>query len=158
MTLRDLIYTCSYKSVFNVIYKVYYKDKPDEEISNADLGFLGAWQNLYKLKANPNKDWKVYITEKEDDNEKFIDVCWYNEAEDKLYAIDFVDWEELIDSEIYKAVPMNDTTAAAHILWEITFYGFSASTVKEEAVKLQELTERIESGEEKLIPWDLEKD
>ena len=72
MTLRDLIYTCSYKSVFNVIYKVYYKDKTDEEISNADLGFLGAWQNLYKLKANPNKDWKIYITEKEDDNEKGI--------------------------------------------------------------------------------------
>jgi len=157
MTLRDFIYRLSYKSVFNIIHKVYYKDKSNEEISNADLGFLAAWQNLYKLKDNPNKDWKIYITEKEDDGEKFFDVCWYNEEEDELYAIDFVEWEELIDSEIYKAAPMDDKTAAAHILWEITFHGFSASAVKEAKDELQELHDRIESGEEKLIPWNPEE-
>ncbi|MBL69543.1 MAG: hypothetical protein CMO74_14065 [Verrucomicrobiales bacterium] len=156
MTLRDLIYVCSYKSVFNIIHKTYFKDKSNEEISDADVSFLGAWQNLYKLQKNPNKDWKVYITEKEDDNQKFIDVCWYNEVEDELYAIDLVEWEELIDSEIYKAVTMDNTTAAAHILWEITFFGFSASAVRKEGGKLRKLAERIESGEEKLIPWNPE--
>ena len=49
---------------------------------------------------------------------------------------------------------MEDCAVLAHILWELTFYGYTAQAVKAEKVSLEETLDRIEKGEEKLIPWD----
>ena len=63
-------------------------------------------------------------------------------------------WEDLIDAEIRKGVFLDDCTILAHILWEITFYGYTREAVKEAEDNLKELSDKIESGEEKLIPWE----
>ena len=162
MTLRELINKCSYKSVFNVLYREYYKGREDVEVSYIDLSYLGVWKELIKIDLNLNKDYKIYITEGEDsvfDGEKYIDVCLYSIAEKERYAMDTTLWSELIDMEVYKGVEMDDTKALAHILWEMTFYGFTGEAVALKKEEFKELARRIDSGEEKMIPWeDIKKD
>ena len=49
----------------------------------------------------------------------------------------------------------------AHILWEITFYGFTSSDVDPSVREMRSLSERIKSGEEKLYEFyidDLDED
>ena len=131
MTFRELINGCSFKSVFNKIQSLYYEDATKEKLEGASYNYRKVYDLLARKPNNDNDDWKIYVTEKEEDGEKYIDVCYYNEIQDEIYAIDFVSWSELIDLEIYLCVDMDDITTLAHILWEITFYGFNEESLAE---------------------------
>ena len=149
-TLRSLAQKSSHSCVFDIIRKHYYKGRTVEDLIGLSLRYRSCTQELISLPDNLGSEYKIYITEKETDKEKFIDVCLYNKKEDELYALDFTDWGDLIDMEIYKAVKMNDNTALAHVLWEITFWGWSDDKVKEERDSILEAeSEAIEE-----IPWD----
>ena len=52
MTLRELINKSSYKSVFNILYRDYYKNRDDEEVSYIDLAYLRAWNEFIKKDLN----------------------------------------------------------------------------------------------------------
>lgn len=148
---------CSYKAVFNILYKNYFKGAyPTDKIHQADYRFLKVFEELLTLDDNPNEEYQIYICEKEDDSdgERFFDVGLYCSKEDEDYALDLTLWEDLIDAKIKNESKIDDTVALAHILWEITFYGFSSETVKLEKDKMAKLCKRIESGEEKLYPWE----
>lgn len=66
------------------------------------------------------------------------------------YAMDFIPWDELIDA------PVSDESmqkygmlvCASELLWELTFYGFSAERVRKETDELKELTESVFDAEE----------
>jgi len=162
MTLRDLLKKCRYKDVFNILHQEYYKKKQKEEIYQADCGYRAVFNNLLMLPHLPWTDkgheYQIYIRKNIDeineDNDEFIDVSLYCEEDEQIYAMDFTPWEDLIDAEIRKGVFLDDCTILAHILWEITFYGYTREAVKEAEDNLKELSDKIESGEEKLIPWE----
>ena len=136
MTLRELIQKSSHSAVFDIIRSCYYKGRNNEDLTKLTLIYRRVGEELISLPYNSNSKYKLYITEKECEGEKFIDVCLYNEDEDELYALDFSPWEDLIDLEIYKAVEMNNYTALAHILWETTFWGWTQDQVREEGEAL----------------------
>ena len=75
---------------------------------------------------------------------------------DERYALDFIPWEELIDAPISdeKIQKYGMLICAAELLWELTFYGFSAEHVRKEAKELEELSESVFSGEE-LISFEI---
>ena len=131
MTFRELVNGCSFKSVFNKIQSLYYKDAKEDELEKASYNYRKVFDSLSRKPNNQNDDWRIYITEKEEDGDKYIDVCYYNELDDEIFAIDFVSWSDLIDLEIYYCVDLDDTTALANILWEITFYGFTEDQILE---------------------------
>ena len=61
--------------------------------------------------------------------------------------MDFTPWEDLIDANIKNALSIDSPTTLAHILWEMTFYGFSAESIneaKEEIKKIMDSDEGIE--------------
>ena len=58
-----------------------------------------------------------------------IDVCLYDEDKDELFSMDFVDWKDLINLEIYKTIKMENFQILAHFLWQITFWGFSMEEI-----------------------------
>ena len=68
-------------------------------------------------------------------------MCLYSVEEDEFYALDFVDWRELIDAEIQAPDPLPHPEALAHILWEITFWGFSREQIQGESLKLSSAIE-----------------
>ena len=137
MTLRELMAKCRYKPTFNAIHQLYYKKESYAKTASADIAFLGAWKELESLYPNINPQWKIDLQDRGRGGQKVIDVCWYSVEEDELYALDFVDWHELIDAEIQGCDPSTlDSEALAHILWEITFWGFSRQQIQRESLKL----------------------
>ena len=155
MTLRELINSNSYKSVFNFLYKTYYKDRPKEEVTEIDLSYLGVWKELIKKDLNLKKDYKILIREVEDEfvEAVYIDVCLMDDS-GETFAIDFVLWGDLIDATVAYETELPESEMLAHILWEITFYGFSESTINKFKDELDDQVERIENGDEGVICFD----
>tara|TARA_B100001093_G_scaffold519468_1_gene608623 strand:- start:1015 stop:1485 length:471 start_codon:yes stop_codon:yes gene_type:complete len=148
MTLRELINCNAYKNVFNFLYKIYYKDKDSSEVEKFDVAYLDVWNNLIKKKLNLKKDYKILIKEfpanpEDEFSESFIDVCLEEKGE--IFSIDLVIWNDLIDVEVCKKADICDAEALAHILWEITFYGFSEAQIENFRKSLDKLSK--ENGE-----------
>tara|TARA_Y100000310_G_scaffold136153_1_gene135045 strand:+ start:685 stop:1152 length:468 start_codon:yes stop_codon:yes gene_type:complete len=143
MTLRKLIQTSSYSSAFNILRSHYYPDEANEKLVEYSVAYRKVCEELMNLPFTSGSDFKIYITEKEDslEGEKYIDVCLYDEENDELYGIDLTSWDELIDMEIYKATKMDNPTSLAHILWEITFYGFTNAYILDKRTELSEICE-----------------
>jgi hypothetical protein len=162
MTLRDLLKTCRYKDVFNFIYQKHYKDThPKDKIQEADCGYRRVFEELLMLPDKPSEEYQIHIYKKTDNlyGEEFIDVGLYCNKDEETYAIDLTPWTDLIDAKIKTPTKLDDVEVVACILWEVTFYGFSEERITLERDELKRLIERIDSGEEKLIPWeDIEKE
>ena len=159
MTLRDLLKTCRYKDVFNIIHQEYYKNKyPEGKIQEADCGYRRVFEELLMLPDKPNEEYQILVKKQVDDfdGEEFVDVSLYCNEDKEAYSIDLTPWSNLIDAKIfsYQLAGLRDVEIIAHILWEITFYGFSEDRITLERTDLKRLIERVDSGEEKLIPWE----
>ena len=144
MTLRELLNKSSYKLVFNEIYKNYYFRLPVAQVTLVDISYQRAYTELKEKPPHDDGGRNIYITQIVNEEESFIDVCLYDTVEDSLYSLDFCPWSELIDCPIDRATEVDDSSALAHILWEMTFYGFSEEDVAKERLALKET---IDSGE-----------
>jgi hypothetical protein len=144
MTLRELLYRKSFKNIFNVIYKTYLKDKSNDKITEYSISFQKAFKELKNVEPNKKTKNLVVLNEIKDENEDVIDVCFYDESEDEHYALDFMDWGEIIECEVVAPKKFNQTTIVAHILWEITFWGYSRDKITEQRKTLNKLSEEIE--------------
>jgi len=152
MTLRKLLESCRYKDVFNILYREYYLEEKSEATHAAALGYRKVVEKLLSLPQKINKEYKIYIREREDDIP--IDVGLYCNEDDEFYAIDLTPWGDLIDAKIKNDIALDNCTTLAHILWEITFYGYSEEEISLEKDNLKRMVERIDSGEEELVPWE----
>jgi hypothetical protein len=144
MTLRELLYRKSYKNIFNVIYKTYLQDKPQDKIVEYSINFQKAFEELKNVEPNKKTKNLVVLNEIKDENEDVIDVCFYDESEDEHYALDFMDWGEIIECEVVAPKKFNQTTIVAHILWEITFWGYSRDKITEQRKTLNKVSEEVE--------------
>jgi hypothetical protein len=143
MTIKELLKKYRYKNIFNLIYRIFLKEKKPEDIYNLDLNFYTAWKELIKTEAiNTLHDTEIYITQIEDDletpPEPIIDVCLIDNKKDELFALDFVSWGEIVGLKITNATSTKEDECLARILWEITFWGFSDSKISKEKAKLKE--------------------
>ena len=145
MTLRELLYRKSYKNIFNVIYKTFLKDNAQDRIIDLSIKFENAFTELKSIeKQNKTKN-LVVLNEIESEEEQIIDVCFYDDKQDEHYSLDFMDWGEIIDCEVFAPKKFNQTTIVAHILWEITFWGFSREKITKER---KELNKAVQEAEE----------
>ena len=143
-TFRELLSKNSYKLVFNEIHKFYLKDKPVDQKHNFDINFYSAWNELLKLNKGKKTNDKLYLVQVDGDpdpSNPIIDVCMIDEEKDELFSLDFVDWTDLIDMNIEKPNNMSEKECLSHILWEITFWGFSNKQVAKERKKLKKSIE-----------------
>ena len=145
MTLRELLYRKSYKNIFNVIYKTFLKDHPQDKVVDLSIKFEQAFRELKSVEQNNKTKNLVVLNEVENEKEQIIDVCFYDDHEDEHYALDFMDWGEIIDCEVVAPKKFNQTTIVAHILWEITFWGFSREKITKER---KELNKAVQEAEE----------
>ena len=67
----------------------------------------------------------------EDAEEQYVNVNLVR-GED-TWAIDFVDWGDLLMCEVVDDIGMDTSNLLAHILWELTFWGWTNSDVQEQA-------------------------
>ena len=144
MTLRELLKETPYKSVFNTIYKLFYQEKKylNYKIIEADVAYSKVCKILLDLPEKEVENHRIYIAGVGSAS-KEVDVCFLDEVEDEIYSFDFVAWADIIDMKILKTAKISDIECLAHILWEITFWGFS----QEEIEKQKQIT--IDAGNEK---------
>ncbi len=153
MNIKNLIYKISYKKVFNEIYRIYLGDKDAPEVQEYDCKFYTAWNNLNKLKYEPSDDQDVedsviFIGDCIEDEKPFVDVCLLNKTKNEVYGIDFLPWENFIEKEIKTDLDLAPSTIIAHILWEITFWGWDSNTVQQIGENMiQEAEDIIKSNE-----------
>jgi hypothetical protein len=120
------------------------QDKPQDKIVEYSINFQKAFEELKNVEPNKKTKNLVVLNEIKDENEDVIDVCFYDESEDEHYALDFMDWGEIIECEVVAPKKFNQTTIVAHILWEITFWGYSRDKITEQRKTLNKLSEEIE--------------
>ena len=172
MTLRELLHVVmdsgNLHKVCDIVYDKYYNQEwSSKEYDKEDVrdSYAKVVQELLELPdCKPadgtfNDIYKIRIRESIDDLDpekiiKYIDVCLYLPKDNGTYAIDTMPWDKLIDMYLDDTISLPSREIAAHILWEITFYGFTNKAIEEARHRLDELSRRIDSGEEKLIPWD----
>lgn len=143
MTLKELLYRKSFKNVFNVIYKNYLKGKSDDEVIRYSINFSKAFEELKSLKSNKKTKNSIVLNEINESDQNFVDVCYFDSKDDEHYGLDFMDWSEILQCEVIAPKKFNQTTIVAHILWEITFWGYSRDKIKEQALSLHQSAEEI---------------
>ena len=72
----------------------------------------------------------------EDTHEEYMDVTL--KKQDETWAIDFIPWGDLLCCEVVDNVGMDTSNLLAHILWELTFWGWTNSDVQEQANTLSD--------------------
>lgn len=134
MNIPELFKQSSYKSVFNCIYKTYYKDKKytQDEIVNCDLSYRKAFDAICGIKIQHDKTFIIELQNAEIEDEQFIDVCLREVDSKEIFALDFTSWSELSSYEILTRNDLSTHEMAAHILWEMTFWGFSEEQIKKQ--------------------------
>lgn len=144
MTLRDLISNCTFKKTFNELYKSYLKGcLKNDEIQKLDLRYYKFFEYLKSLPENKTSSDKIYVTHTS--GEDFvIDVCFLDKHKDELFALDFVDWDDIIDLEVYRTFQISDEECLAHILHEITFWGFNKETFEKQKKILRDSIDESE--------------
>ena len=120
MTLRELIESNNYKKVFNYLYQTYFKGKKNSVVIELDLKFYRLYSLLKKLPKSEQKVIKLYLTQAVGENAG-IDVCLFHEVDDEILPLDFLNIDDIIDTEIYKALNIKDYQCLAHILYQLNF-------------------------------------
>ena len=116
--------------VASCIHTVYYKDEP-VEFSDIVHKFTNVANELMDLpELGPCSESIILLREVIDDSdpeesELYIDVCLSRVSDEETFALDFVDWREIIDMDIRCEKKLDNHGILCHILWEITFWGFS---------------------------------
>tara|TARA_R100000008_G_scaffold85949_1_gene77271 strand:- start:181 stop:648 length:468 start_codon:yes stop_codon:yes gene_type:complete len=154
MTFRELLKKTNHKEIFNHLYKEYYYKNIDDEVHEMARSYQKVMNELLQKPFAPNKEWEIKVRTTGDELD---DICWHNIEEESDYGIDLTPWSEIIDAQIQEPFIFNINETAAHILYEITFYGFTEEKVLEERRSLEgQVDESVDMTEVKKIVQDLE--
>lgn len=118
MTLRQLLREYTYKQVFNLIYKLFLKDKglDRDAVTDVDLSIHALFMRVKNLYVNKNNHLKIYFTQ---DSDGKIDLLILDEAKDEMLDFHSLGKSDFIDLEIYKAFEIKDLKCLAYILYEL---------------------------------------
>jgi len=151
MTLRDLISSCTFKKTFNELYKNYFKGSlKNDEIQKLDLRYYKFFEYLKSLPENKTSSNKIYVTHTSGDD-FVVDVCFLDKNKDELFALDFVDLDDIIEKPELEA---SDKQEKLDDLKEITAKLIatdskeSMAIVQEVGVKMKELEDDIKIDQE----------
>ena len=163
MTLRDQIHavmnTGNWNKVTSIIYDTYYTE--NDSRAAVDSTYMNVFSEL--IESPPNKqDIQIVIEpattvisgrDNETTIEKYINVR-LQDPKEGVCSISYVEWTELIDMTIVDETDSNVYEQLAHILWEITFHGFSNESVKQAAAELARIIDEVDKCPDKLIDWE----
>ena len=163
MTLIELINKVMDEGALNKaivsMYLEYYDDQPMDEIDTIAHSYNKVIRDI--LEATPDDQsidtYNILVKEETDDIDPddvqtYTDVSLYNKKESKTYAMDCTSWTELINMEITSEIDTDIYGLLAHILWEITFYGFSLHDIEAAKGSMMKQVQEIEDGTATLIP------
>jgi len=147
MKLYEMFHSYSFDAVWTRLAKHY----PD--MKKGKHGFQKAWDEIQTLKpvADPKsdiKDIRARWFNDKDDKKRYVDVCGVGKTEPR-WGLCLTDWAEVIsydvnDGDINKLGAIN---TLAHILWEITWSGFSRKQIKAFGDSLNKQVDKVRKSE-----------
>lgn len=112
-----------------------FKDRKTEEVYAA---YTNAMRELIELPGSDELvDWTIVVDSEEQDGEEYSDVYLANDQEGKV-AMDFIDWNDIIDLSIDDRISRELSEKLGHVLYEITWWGFTRSSVNQQREELEE--------------------
>jgi len=162
MKVKELIESIDVLKFIDAMERLYY-DKPEEQIppmtkksvENTLAGYVSVLDELkgiepvhadisVSVKYVPESTWEF-------DGESFVDepfwsISGHKPGDPQSWAIEFNPWEEWLGMEIIAPeTPMSNEELAAHIVWEMTFCGFTNDDVKAKNKEIFDAVEECKS-------------
>ena len=160
MTVSELICNADFNLAWDIIEKEYYAE--DENKIHLKETYRSFLLLLKKLELKENKQYKIlslieYFDDLEEDIEmKIWDISMFSHEDDTIYSLSFIDWDEVMEYDICEK-SLNDygvATITAHLLYELSFWGFDKQSVTVKKEELAKRHEEIENGTDELISID----
>lgn len=136
-TLSQLLKEVSWEGVKEALFKYY------PEYESSIEGFKQAFYELRRIEPEENKEGYVYVVEYCTfiDGSEGWDVYIIKPGTDIRYGLSFVRWEYCVgfyvDEAKFGSMPKEDYVA--HILWELTYFGFDNESVDKRANEFAEV-------------------
>lgn len=121
MTLKELVGKHAWDEVEGALARYY--------VPNA--GYPLAYERLRKLESAPAEG-RIVVQKAGDSGVEVLYGAACDVGDDDLYGLDFTDWRECLGMEIDPLTLewCSGPEILAHVLWEITFYGYSNEEVQ----------------------------
>lgn len=128
MKLKELILKYEWNQVENTYKKLY----PDYE--RYIVGISKAFNELKKISKKKliETEFSIvveFVEKSELSDESFYIVSGNKIGSEDIYSLAYTEWQEWLNMEI-KETNLNESEILSHILWEMTFLGFSNKLVK----------------------------
>lgn len=140
--------------VMQHVKDVYY---PDDDCTAEDVSekYIAAAQELMECPSLPGCDnYNVVLKYEMDDGIQCVDVHLKNPQTNDVYSLSYTDWAELVDLEVVCENKMELLEQLAHILWELTFHGFTREQINKSRAELIATMDEVKNGEATLVSWD----
>lgn len=121
--------------VITTIYNTYYRSTNPSFPDVIDK-FTCVVRELLELPTGGDVDNYIRLKEAEIDKECFVDMLLYDTVESQEYAVDFINWKDLIDLQIEDLAGLSITDQIAHILYELTFWGWDNVEIQNQALEM----------------------
>lgn len=146
--------------VFSFINKHYDKGNPSK-LKKCRNAYGQVWDDLLKMRAK-KADFCIAVELQYDEDESWFNVHGIpigNTEDGETWAIEMTDWREWLGAEID-----SDTLSSyhaeeliGHILWEMTFCGFTNEEILGRRKELIDLADRVDKGLEPLYSMDVDE-
>ena len=146
MILKDLVKEIPFEEVKERLYVLY----------PGYMNSIKGYEKVYKLllKKRPTKSTTIigidWVKDEDADGGGYWDVHGEEPNDDTKWALDLNSFSKWLGFTIGPEVPLrkNKATLLAHILWEMTFHGFSDKEVQKLTRYLKRTMKSIKEGKE----------
>ena len=153
MTLRQLIEYVTTKGFFNkAASQLQVLHGEDKDTQHVIRKYRNVVDQMFDLPGDDRlHDHTIVIdTGVDAAGSEYINVhlrCGQNDT----WGVDFIDWNELIDLPIEDNISNELSGMLAHILYELTWWGFSRESVNQQRKELEKVSK------DNVIPFDLDE-
>lgn len=149
MTLRESIHHVldrgAQAHIHATLYNVYYRERRGTfpEVMSVYSDVMAEILELDGVKTDDHIVLNNIIDkcDKTHQDIEVVDVCCWDSVEDETYAMDMMDWNDIVDMLIEDRIGLSVSDQVAHVLWEITFWGFTRDKIAEEREKTKRAAE-----------------
>ena len=160
-TLRELLTQYSDHRVDALTYLLKYYYDGHQDTQSVWSAFDKVWTRLIPLEGKPSDELSaIAIRAVAAQDEEWYEVYGIGSDIGETFSLDFVVWESLIDLNITDDTfnVIKDHEIIAHILWEITFWGWTEGAVRERRTELIESEEEINNCLDDELDGDTDDD
>ena len=119
------------------------KDYTDDKIPYMVEKYSGVIRELLDVTPDDELHDHVIVIKQayDQDNNEYIDVHLENTQDGTTTAIDFIDWAKIIDLPIHDDISREVTQMLAHVLYELTWWGFTRESVRQQGDELIQMAQ-----------------